>query len=208
MKRREAQMGETSAKDWSTGLCGWCTNIDDCEFCCLATCCGCIAYGMNTALMRGHRGYSECCCGKWPQSCEYQYCGDACCLYMYISNSRQLFDNNTFSPNNPVELILGLLCGCVSACVTNAFIGFLTYKQVEAVGKGRKIYKDDHIPMVCCGCDEACCESFWCGPCVLTRVHHEVLKDFDENRDNAKKYEYNLGTFKQVNSMFESVKIK
>jgi len=118
-----------------------------------------------------------------------------------------MFDNNTFRANNPIELIAGLICGCASACVTNAFTGFLTYKQAKAVGEGRGIYKD-HIPVICCGCDEVCCESFWCGPCMLTRAHREVLNDFAENGDNAKKYEYNLGTFRQVNSMFDSVKIK
>ncbi len=197
-----------STKEWSTGLCGWCTNIDDCEFCCIATWCGCIAYGMNTALMEGHRGYSKCCCNfcDCPQSCECQYCGDACCLYAYISSLREMSSNN-FRGNNGTELIIALICTCASACVTNAFLGFLTYKQVKAVGQGRGIYKD-HLPIVCCCFDAPCCESFWCGPCVLTRVHHEVLKDFEENGESAKRYEYNIGTFKQVNSMFDNVKIK
>jgi len=43
---------------------------------------------------------------------------------------------------------------------------------------------------------------------MLTRAHREVLNDYAENGENAKKYEYNLGTFRQVNSMFDSVKIK
>ena len=207
MKRREARMEST--KEWSTGLCGWCTNIDDCGFCCLATWCGCIAYGMNTALMTGHKGSSECCCGlcEWPKPCECQYCGEACCLYWYIDNSGRNFNNVRVNPNNPVELILTVLCGCVSSCVTNAFIGFLVYKQAKAVGEGRGIY-NGHIPVVCCGCDEACCESFWCGPCMLTRVHHEVLEEYKESNDNPKKYDYSLGTFTSKNTMFDSVKIR
>ena len=189
-------------REWSSGLCGWCFNIDDCGFCCLATWCGCIAYGMNTALIEGHNGYSPCCLCEWPESCECQYCGDACCLYCFIDNSRQMSVNNTFRPTNPTELAIGAAIGCLNTCITAAFLGFIVKKQVVAVGKAQNIY-EPHLPVVCCGCDEPCCLSFWCIPCVLTMVHHEVLNDKE-----WKKLTYKFGEFDQVNSMFDSVKIR
>jgi hypothetical protein len=87
----------------------------------------------------------------------------------------------------------------------------LVYDQVTAVGNALGIY-GKHIDAVC-GCfDEACCLSFWCGPCMLTRVHREVLIDIEKENNvknhKAKEYKYNFGKFEVVNSMFDGVKIR
>jgi hypothetical protein len=192
--------------DWSTGILG-CANCSDCGFCCLSTWCGCIAYGMNTALMEGHRGYSQCCFDQCscPQSCECQYCGNACCLFAAFSANCSSFQGH---PRDMTELILGISCELLTSMLRSIITGVLIYNQLTAIGKERGFYKE-HIPSVCGCCDEACCLSIWCGPCMLTRVHREILNGIstDDTGHKAKTYEYKLGTFTVQNSMFENVKI-
>jgi hypothetical protein len=181
--------------EWSTGICG-CVDCSDCGFCCLATWCGCIAFGMNAALMQGKRGSSPCCIGcdstcECSESCQYAYCGEACTAYWLpdalakFAASRGEFDLGAVGVSAAASLL-------TASYVQN---------QLVVVGKHLKIY--DKLPPMCGCCNEPCCLSICCGPCMLTRVHHELINDTTNHT-----YQFEPGSsVKFANSMFEGVKI-
>ena len=165
-----------STPRWDTSICNCCNTTDDCPFCCMATFCMPIAFGYNTALMRG---------AKHP--CMIQHCGMPYLQFMYLCAIQQ------FSAAFPQYL--GLLSTWV--CLTQVS---LVRNMLVAVGREKKIYDTTkEFDDVCCCCDEPCCLSFWCMPCVLTRIQHEV------KMQQLKNYSYDDSkmVFRLVNSMFE-----
>jgi hypothetical protein len=115
--------------------------------------------------------------------------GQPCMQFMYFSAIQQY---SALAPQS-----LGLLCCWVSLSQT-----VLVENMLVAVGRQLEVYdKKEDLP-ACVWCfDKPCCESFWCIPCVLTRIHHEVA---------AKNitYDYNEGVkLFMPNSMFDGVKI-
>jgi hypothetical protein len=145
--------------EWSTCILG-CSTCSDCGFCCLSTWCGCIAYGMNTALMEGHRGYSKCCYSACycPESCECQYCGNACCLYAIFNTNGSSFRNGTFRSSNATELILGISCELLSSLLESILTGVLIYNQVKAVGKGKAFMSSIYHPYAAAVMRHAVCQ--------------------------------------------------
>jgi hypothetical protein len=188
-------MVETQKKDWSMGLCSCCFDVNDCGFCCLATWCGCIAFGMNSALMKGKRGSDPCCCGwiQCSETCQWDYCGDACTTFFAADAITKYFGMN--GVNN------GDIGMCVIGCASSLMNMQLIQNQVVVVGRRLKIY-EEKLPRVC-GCfNEPCCISIWCAPCMLTRVHHELV------HDETNVYTPIPGSVLFQNTMFDSVKIK
>jgi hypothetical protein len=161
--------------EWSTGICG-CGTCSDLCFCCFSTFCTPAAYGYNTALMRGVKN-----------PCRIQHCGAALMQFMYLCAIQQ------YSVTSPQYLGLMSLWVCLTQTA-------LVKNMVVVVGTHNGVYKKTEDLQECCiCCDEPCCLSFWCMPCMLTRVQREV-------RNNPQKvYEYDDSkmTFKITNSMFD-----
>ena len=163
---------------WSTGLCDCFATQDDCQFCCLATFCSCIAFGVNTAHMRRK---------EHPYMIENF--GQPCMQFMYFSAIQQY---SVLAPQT-----LGLLCCWVSLSQT-----VLVENMLVVVGRKLKVYHiNEDLPAFVWCFDKPCCESFWCIPCVLTRIHHEVTA-------NNITYDYNEGArMFMTNSMFEGMRL-
>ena len=179
---------------WSTMILG-CADCSDCGFCCLATWCGCIAYGMNTALMTGHTGSSKCGCIDYPESCQCQYCGEGCrCYVLYGCEQACCHQDSTAGGDGGI----GRLIGC---CCAYTLIGPVISGQLKALGINRGFYPNP-VPTICLCFDEPCCLSTWCAPCMLTRIHSELV----HNTTVVKPITYKGGVF-TTNTMFHNIKI-
>jgi len=159
---------------WSTGLFEF---ADECGFCCLATWCGCIAYGMNSAQIEKTGDDSM----SW-EACRYYTC--FWCFFVGGLCDNQCTRKNELDP-------ISLTVCCVSSPLI-CLLAPLTNKQVNFVGTRRKIHNGEF----CC-VDENSCPSIWCWPCVLTRVHKEIAKHSSEMKGTFKS-----GDYEPVNSMF------
>ena len=155
---------------WSTGICDCCV---DCPFCCLATFCTPVAFGYDVALVSGA-----------PHPCRIQHCGMPYLQFMYLCAIQQ------YSVTSPQYL------GVMSMWVCFTQVS-LVKNMLVAVGTKRGIYVND-LPPCCVCCDEPFCLSFWCMPCMLTRIKHEV-----ETHKIKCTYDDSRMVFKMVNSMFD-----
>jgi len=159
---------------WHTGILG-CAEPSDCLFCCMAFPCGCIAYGMNEALLNKSEN-----CIVWGD-CAYYTCYSCCTLCAA---------DTTASSDANAQLCL-LACK-LAMCPFGCLFAPLTKAQVDKVGRGRGIT-----------IDQICCEtrflSMFCWPCMLTRVHRELIQYPDTKA-------VTLET-KTKNSMFENIKL-
>ena len=173
-----AQPPVSTPGEWSTGLFEF---ADECGFCCLATWCGCFAYGMNSAQIK-----------QGGDSMSWEACTYYTCFWCFFVGG--LCDNQCTGKNELNPISLGVCC--VSSPLICLFAP-LTNKQANFVGKQRKIPNGE----VCC-IDENCCPSIWCWPCVLTRLHKEIAKHPSEIKGTFKS-----GDYTPVNSMFASMKL-
>jgi hypothetical protein len=173
------------AQVWSTGLFGCFSSINDCAFCFMAIPCGCVAYGMNSALIMGHKDCSNCI--SWDDCVDYTcYNCIVCCD-----------QNDSVSSNADVNNLAGAikLCCCPFLCLKAE----LTNNQVQYVGEKRLIY-NPKVTTHCCITDTYW-PSMFCWPCVLTRVHRELIE-----HPEIKATHINFGEYTK-NSMFDNIKL-
>jgi hypothetical protein len=161
--------------EWHTGILG-CAEPSDCLFCMMATPCGCVAYGMNEARLKGHTN-----CIDWGD-CTHYTC--YCCYFFGSTCSDECSStDNTSYIKNGFNLIVSPAV-CLFAPLTKA--------QVDKVGRGR----GRTIDQICC---ETRFLSMFCWPCMLTRVHRELIQYPDTKA-------VTLET-KTKNSMFDNIKL-
>ena len=145
---------------WASGLCDYCTCSDGC-FCLLSLFCTPIAYGYNTALMRG---------ATHPHKIEH--CGPPALPFMYLCAFLQ------YTATSPQYLGLLTMWVCLSQT-------FLVKNMLVAVRRERGKYTGE-LPECCCCFDTPCCLSFWCMPCTLTVVRHEAKENHVYAYDDAR----------------------
>ena len=138
---------------WHTGILG-CAEPSDCLFCMMATPCGCVAYGMNEARLKGHTNCIDL------GDCTHYTCYSCCTLCEA---------DTTASSDANAQLCL-LACK-LAVCPFGCLFAPLTKAQVDKVGNARGIT----IHQICC-IDETRFLSMFCWPCMLTRVRRELIQ--------------------------------
>ena len=166
--------------EWSTGILG-CADVYDVLFCMMATPCGCVAYGMNASQLRGHSNCISC-----------QECFDYTCYNCIICCAPDDSVSSSADACSGIGRLLGFFFGCLGAQLTNS--------QIQYVGEQRGIYKP-HVSEHCWITDTYW-PSLFCWPCVLTRVHRELL-----NNPSIKAKHINFVDYTTENSMFDNVKL-